>query len=709
MSSKKAIFWRVYLAFFMMLVLSLAIAFKIFTIQRVEGAEWRAKAHSLTTKLVNVEAKRGNIYASNGSLLATSLYKYDIKMDLWASGLSEDTFIKQVDTLSKALANLFTGPYEKSAAEWATTLKMARAEKNRYLLIHQDVSHTDLKQLKTFPIFRRGQFGGGLIVEPRNERFHPYGNLAKRTLGYRRHADSTYVVGLEGHYNHLIGGKPGKILKLKVSSNDWIPIEDANTIDPEEGSDLYTTIDVNIQDITESALLRGLLKHKAAFGCAIVMEVATGKIRAIANLKGNKNRDIYGETYNYAVGRRSQPGSTFKLASLLMLLEHGHMMPTDTIWTEGGIWQHHDRQMRDGMDLGSPTMREAFEKSSNIFFGKAMEKQFGTKPEDFVQFLERMHVVEPTGIPIEGEREAYVKDPFNKNVASDEDRWYGTTLAWMAHGYELELTPIQTLCLFNTVANRGVPMKPMLVTAVKDLTETQQSFSPVAWSDAVLSPQTVGFATTLLQRVVDHGTAKKYVKSNRLSIAGKTGTALKRLDDGTKEYQASFAGFFPANNPKYSCIVVIHDPTEQGIHGASAAGPIFKEIAEGIHSLDIHIDKPLYANKQADLQSRPTFGRAPVQHLMAIYETLGLPVRAFQGNSLWAEPAQTDQSISLVAKKDADLSIPDVYGMSLSDALYLCENIGLQVVYQGNGTVYRQVPEKGTPFQRGKTLYINLK
>ncbi|MCB0738531.1 MAG: cell division protein, partial [Bacteroidetes bacterium] len=353
-------------------MLSVGVVFNIVRIQTVEGAQWRNLADSLTTKYVDVKAKRGDIYASDGSLMATSLYRYDVHMDTRASGLLKEVFDEGVDSLAYQLSVLFKSQTGKSQADWKNTLVTGRANGSRYLLISKDVSHTELKQLKQFHIFNRGQFRGGLIVEPRNERIHPYGNLAVRTLGYMRPNDTDYVVGLEGYFNKEIGGTAGKILKQKVSSKVWIPINNGNTLDPIDGYDLYTTLDVDIQDIVENALLKGLLKNKAHNGCAIVMDVKTGEIKAIANLRrSSADETKYLEIYNYAIGVKSTPGSTFKLASLMALLDNGYMLPTDTLGTEGGVWKIFEDEkvvMRDDHDYGTLTLQRAFEKSSNIFF-----------------------------------------------------------------------------------------------------------------------------------------------------------------------------------------------------------------------------------------------------------------------------------------------------------------------------------------------------
>lgn len=703
MNNKKTIFLRVYLSFFAIALVAIGVIYQLLNIQVVHGAEWRAEADSLMTKLVDVPAKRGNIYAADGSLLSASLYEYDIHMDTRASGLLiDDIFDRKVDSLALKLAELFKGKIPKTSTDWKRTLTTARANESRYLLISKDVNHTDLKTLKTFPIFRRGQYGGGIIVEPRNERKNPYGTLAKRTLGYLRPNDSDFVVGLEGYFNPELGGRNGKILKQKISSKVWIPINDANTVEPIDGKDLHTTIDVNIQDIVESALLKGVEKHEAKNACVIVMEVKTGKILAISNLKRSSGeKAYYSEIYNYAIGVKTQPGSTFKLAPLLALLEHNYMHPDDTMST-GGKWEIYDRVLRDEKDYGTLTLQRAFEVSSNIVMGKALEEYYGHQPKKFIDFLAQLGLNQASNIPITGEPKPFIKTP-------DSSDWSGTTLAWMAHGYELELTPLQTLNMYNTVANGGTVMRPMLVTSISNVAKTEKEFKPQVLGKKVLSERTVRFATSIMKGVVDSGTALYYVRTPKLKIAGKTGTAvLKKTEEG-KEYQSSFAGFFPAEAPKYSCIVVVQEPQAGKYYGAQVAGPIFREIAEGIHSLDISLDEAQYTEVLASLDKRPTFLKAKTQDLNKVYKALDIPVAKEKPGTLWAEPFATDKGIQIRQKTDDPNLIPDVKGLSLSDAFYICENAGLKIVYDGSGTVFRQVPEKKTPYVTGKTIYLNLR
>ena len=701
MNKKKVIFWRVYLAFFFLAILAIAIVFKIVKTQTVEGSYWRGMADSLTTRFVEVEPNRGNIYAADGSLLATSLSMYNVRLDTKADGLTTEAFMSNVDSLAFYLANFYQGEGEKSKAEWKADLLNARKNGNRYFLIRTNVDHLELKQLKKMPLFNLGRYKGGFIVEQRSIRKRPFKLLAQRTIGYDR--KNAQDVGIEGGYNNYLSGTIGKRLMQKVSSKDWIPINDKNELEPENGLDIYTTIDVNIQDFAERALLKGLQLNEAEHGCAVVMEAATGKIVAIANL--GKHKESYLEIFNFALGTKTQPGSTFKLAPLLALLEDGYMTPEDTIQTGNGIWEIYDQTMRDSKigGFGTLTLREIIELSSNIGIAKAMEKHYKHQPQVFINFLHKMKLHEKTGLNIKGEPEPYIKIPGTAD-------WFGTTLYWMAHGYELQLTPLQTLALYNVVANKGTLMKPNLVTDVKEIAETVEHFKPEILAKNIISEKTAQQATEILTGAVEHGTARNGVFSNKVSIAGKTGTAVASKKEGEKIYQSSFAGFFPAKNPKYTCIVLVYNPQAGKYYGADVAGPIFKEIAECTYSYDIDLHNNRYVEEVRNIKKRPTFIKAQVQDLKNIYANLQIDIEENENEKTeWAEPFLVGNKIVTKSKDDVSDVVPNTIGLSLSDAFYLCENKGLKIKYQGSGNVYRQVPENGTKLKKGGIIYLNLK
>lgn len=705
-SNKKTIFWRVYLSFFLMTLLAIGILTQIFRLQVVEGKKWRSQADSLTTKFVEVEPNRGNIYASDGSLLATSLSIYDLHMDLqteFIKSLKPSQVEDSLLALAEALAGKYKGEGEKTRWLWNHYLNTAYKNRVRYLPIRNNVSHIDLKDVQQFPLFRLGQFKGGLIVEQKSIRKRPFKRLAQRTIGYKR--PNLMPVGLEGAFDNYLGGVKGKRLLQKVGSRTWIPINDRNELEPVNGQDIYTTIDINIQDYTEKALLKHLEANQADHGCAIVMEVATGKIRAIANLGKADQGEGYWEKYNYAIGESTQPGSTFKIASLMALLEHGHMLPEDTVATGEGSYTFFDQIMYDSKygGYGTISLRDVIKMSSNIGIAKCMQKYYGSNHHQFTDFLKSMHVHEPTGVPIVGEEKPYIKSP-------DSSNWSGTTLAWMSHGYELELTPLQTLMIYNVVANSGRLMQPLFVTEVRDVNDPVQRFKPRVLADRIISEKTAKTVADILESVIseDGGTAHSIYRPG-MPMAGKTGTAvLNRDEEGNKQYQASFAGFFPADNPKYSCIVVVNDPKEQ-YYGGDVAAPIFREIADKIYSYDVELNKQRYAKKIRDVRNRPTFLAAHQSDLSTIYTELEIAVQEQKPEGIpFVEPKLKGNTINWVPLKCEPGGLPDVRGLSLSDALYVFENLGLEVQYTGSGNVYRQVPSPGTPLVNRTKVYINL-
>lgn len=705
MSSKRTIFWRVYLSFFLLALLAVAVLFKIVKLQTVEGAKWRGMADSLTTRFVEVEPNRGNIYTADGSLLATSLYIYDLHMDLKTDHLKElhekGALMDSLEVLAAALAKQFKGPKEKTKWLWNKELITAFEQGRRYHTIRSKVSHLELNDIKKFPLFRQGQYKGGLIVEPKSIRKRPYNLLAERTIGLKR--ENIQPVGLEGGFDEHLNGVMGKRLLQKVSSKVWVPIHDKNEVEPQNGRDIYTTLDIYVQDFVENSLYKQLEKSQAHHGSAIVMEVATGKVLAIANLRQTRDGENYGEFYNYAIGERTQPGSTFKLAGLLALLEGGYMQLSDTIGTGEGVWEFYDQVMHDSKNggHGTITLKEIIESSSNIGIARALDEHFGHQPDVFIDFLKELRLHEKLGIPIMGEPEPLVKSPL-------DDDWSGTTLPWMAHGYELELTPLQTLMIYNAVANRGTLMRPLFVTSVKKVHKVVDVFEPEVWARRVISEKTALLATETLKGVLESegGTARN-LRRPGLDLAGKTGTSVTKKDkDGKKTYQASFAGFFPADNPKYSCIVVINDPKGR-YYGADVAGPVFLEIAQNLYSYDVDLHEAQYAEAVRNINHRPTFITVNADDIKDIYEPLSIEVTA-KNTGIWTEPMLAGNKISLRTKQSEPGTIPNLRGLSLSDALYVCENLGLKVEHKGMGNVYRQSPNPGSQLQLSSKIYLNL-
>lgn len=700
MSVKKDIFWRIGLAYLCMMLLGIAIAWKVFYIQNVEGTHYRAMADSITTKYVPVPAERGNIYSADGRLLATSLPSFEVRMDMKADGLTNDVFHQNIDSLSLSMTSLF---HDKSYLDYKKQFTAARKRGDRYFLVRKNVTYPQLLELKTFPIFRYGQFKGGLIVIQQNKRDYPYKELANRTIGYMRDA-TVQPVGLEGSYNKQLTGLDGKRLVQKVSGGEFLPINDKNEIDPQNGKDVITTLDVNLQDVAEHALLRTLVTNEADHGCVVVMDVKTGAIKAMANL-GRNEQGGYWEDYNYAVGESHEPGSTFKLASMIALLDDGYVDIEDTVDVELGIHQFWNQTMRDAEhhNLRRISIESAFAHSSNVGISKLVYQHYNKDPEKYLQHLRSLGLDKKLNIEIPGEQQPYIKSTKDK-------RFTRYSLPWMSVGYELKVSPLQMLTLYNAVANNGVMMKPYLVQQIQEYGKPIQQFAPTVINKKICSDKTLQSLRILLQDVVDSGTARN-LKNPNYSIAGKTGTA-QIADDkhgyATKVYQSSFVGYFPSDKPLYSCIVVVNSPSKGVYYGAAVAGPVFKELADKIYSTDLDVHPPVdvFASTVA---SSPIAKSGYQSDLLFVCNKLGIKNQS-QTENPWVMVALNENTLELEDKKITEQSgiVPDVTGMGLRDALYLLESCGLHVSVNGAGSVLSQSIQPGSRIEKGQGISISL-
>ena len=491
---KREILKKVYLIYFVILLIGVAIIGKVAYIQYAEGADLVQKAQKQELAYFTIDAVRGNIYSDNGSLLATSVPIFDIRIDIASPLISEELFNQKVDSLAYRFALLFG---DRTREAYKRSLVSARKKGNRYHLIKRHVTYAQLKDIRTFPILNRGKYKGGLITIPKTIRKMPFGILAKRTIGYEKE-DEDLFVGLEGAYADILRGTNGKQLKRKLSYGDWKPVYDENQVEPQNGKDIVTTIDINIQDVAEYALMKNLIKHEAYEGCAVLMEVATGHIKAIVNLRYNKKHGKYEEMYNYAIGEPVEPGSTFKLASMLALLEDDKVNLNDTIDVGDGWMMFYDQTMQDVKKIrnGRITIREAFEKSSNVGISMIVNEAYKNDPQKFVDQLYALRLHDSLGIEIKGEKPPVFIDPKNKQ------HWSGTTLPWMSIGYSIMLTPLQTLTLYNAVANNGRMVKPMFVKEIQQSGQTIERFSTEVRNRKICSNETLDSLRSLLEGVV---------------------------------------------------------------------------------------------------------------------------------------------------------------------------------------------------------------
>jgi cell division protein FtsI (penicillin-binding protein 3) len=700
MEGMKHIRLRANVVYLMLVLFGLAIAVKLFTIQLVEGDKWLAKAGTVATAWRTVVPERGNIFSEDGRMLATSVPVYDVYMDMLAGGLTEPLFSDSLPQLAECLASVFP---DRSATDRRRALADARARGERYHLIKRRASFDQVQQLRSCPLYAMGRFKSGLIVEKRTERRMPFGRLAKRTVGYV-HSDGHAAVGLEGGFDEVLHGTTGRRLERRLAGGAWMPVGDEG-LDPVPGSDIHTTIDINLQDVADDVLERQLRKHNAQYGCVVVMEVATGDVKAISNLTRTSD-STYVEDFNYAVGQATEPGSTFKLPALMVGLEDGLISVTDTVDTRKGVVQFHKAYMRDSKEggYGRITLRRAFEVSSNTGISVALDRAYGKEPQRFVDGLRRMGLHRKLGVPVPGEPEPVLRGP-------DAKEWSGISLPWMSIGYETMFTPLQILAFYNAVANDGKYMRPRFVERISRNGRTLKTFEPEVINGRICSPRTLGIVRELLQGVVDSGTATN-LRGLHLTIAGKTGTAQVARNGSYKQhgvsYQASFVGYFPADKPLYSCIVVVNGPTTSGYYGNVVAGPVFQEIAEKIYSNRLELQDTHLAARRDD--GAPVSMSGHAGDLRTVLTTLRVPL-VDQGVSDWASTQAGDSAVTLAPRQlpgDATGLVPDVRGMGLRDALYLLENRGLQVRFSGTGMVRRQSLRPGDRAPVGSTIVIEL-
>ncbi|MBF7091893.1 transpeptidase family protein [Flavobacterium sp. ALJ2] len=660
----KNISYRIYLVAVFIFLMAIGIVVKLTNIQWVEGDYYRKLAKQRTVKNFVIPANKGNIYSADGSLLATSIPNYEIRFD--AVTPKTEAFEKNVKLLADSLSVVLGRP----SSYYQNELRKARANKNRYFLIARKLSYTDYMKIKGFPLFKLGPYKGGIIIEQETVREHPIGKIAERTIGYDKDGANGESMGkgIEWAFRKYLNGKDGKILKQKIAKGQWKPIRDVNEVDPQDGYDVISTIDVFIQDIAHHALLKQLEDYQADHGCVVVMETETGHIKAISNL-GRADDGSYYETTNYAIAESHEPGSTFKLVDLMTILED-KVADTSTVFDcRGGEIRYYGRVVQDSRrgGYGKISLARGFELSSNTVMVQAVYDNYKNNPSKFVNRINSYGLNKTLGLHFQGEGKPYIPQPGDKH-------WSGVSLPWMAFGYGVSVTPLQTLTYYNSVANNGVMVKPQFVSEIKEWNRTIKKFDVEVLNPKICSQETINKLKAVLENVVKKGTASK-LYSKEFSMAGKTGTA--QVNYGNKDrsglyYASSFVGYFPADHPKYSCIVVVHKPntSKNNYYGADVAGPVFKRIAQKI------------------------FTDAPSTN-----EIKSLDVKI---------PKQESNYNAYYTQVQKKLSIPDVKGMSGMDAIALLENLGLKVKAVGIGKVKKQSLQAGVNIAKNTTIVLEL-
>jgi cell division protein FtsI (penicillin-binding protein 3) len=706
MEIKNDILWRVYVCFLGIVILGVLILGRAFYIQQVQGEFWRDMGKSLQLKYLPIEAERGSIYSEDGNMLSTSIPVFDIYVDFAADGLREKQgrrFKDNVDSLSMSLSALFK---DKTTAEYKKQLQLAYKNKDRYYSLKKKISFDEYRALRSFPLVRQGRNKSGFIVDTRDKRINPYVLLANRTIGLSR-LDRKKNVGLELTYDSLLRGVSGQRL-MRYVGGSYMPVI-GSELDPVNGKDLVTTLDTYIQDVAENALMKMLVNNNSIHGTAIVMETATGKIKAIANL-GKQADGTYLEDLNYGIAKATEPGSVFKLATLLGLLEDKYVTNASIVDCEGGSKSFYGLRIKDShLGAGNISVKEAFLSSSNVAFAKLAEQFYHNDPNKFVGHLQKFRLDKMTGIEIVASSgKPTIKTPANRS-------WSKTTIPYMAHGYEELVTPLHMLMLYNAVANNGKMMRPYLVNAIRDYGVDIKVIEPEVLVESICSEETLAQARECLRAVVDsvHGTGHRILFDSVYSISGKTGTAVTALDNkgynkGNKIYQASFIGYFPSEKPMYTMAVVIQNSREsKKIYGADVSGTVFKEISDRIYSRFIANNK-LNIIPAIDSSLYSSYGMK--NDYQSIFSYMNINYKDSAPGGYWRNMSMKNNGANLIpgASTAKARIIPDVTGMGLKDAVYMLENKGLIVEAKGRGRVLNQSLTAGTNLVKGQKILLML-
>jgi cell division protein FtsI (penicillin-binding protein 3) len=704
MEIRKAITLRFGIVYFAIALFGLVIIGRILIIQNVDTEKWKVIAKDLKSNTTEIWAKRGNICADDGSILSTSVPYYELRLDMQAPRVKE-VFARDSEMFVEEISNFFGFP----KADFRTRLKAAYDKKNRWFLINpQQIDHNKFQEFRLLKSISRTHFGSGLIVVTENKRILPHGDLASRTIGVLNkgvfggvHGNVGYT-GVEGLSENYLAGQNGLALKRNFSGS-WI---NTPLVEPKEGKDVVTTINVNLQDYAQTSLGKQMEISQAEWGTAIVMEVKTGNIKAIANL-GRKKDGTYGETYNFAFGHAgcSEPGSTFKLMSLMVAMEEGYVDTMDMFDTGRGAWEYKGQKMLDSdYDKGGHgmiSMKKIFELSSNIGVAKIITKYYEGREKDFIDRIYSFGLNKPLGLGFLGEAEPYIKYPTDAS-------WWGPSLAWIAHGYEIKIAPIQTLTFYNAVANNGVMVKPKFIEEVREDGIPVRKFPSEVINPSICSKETLIKAQDMLKGVCSEGTGRN-LRNPYYTIAGKTGTAVIANENkgyvsgGAKKYQASFCGYFPANDPKYSIIVVIVGPKGK-FYGGSVAGPVFRGIADKVYAS--------YLAPAAD--SIPPYNEVPQvkpglkEDVMLLAQDLGFKTQAQNLTAEHVAVTNDTMTVFINGVNDIPGTVPDVIGMGASDAVFLLEKSGLKTNMKGFGRVYRQSPIAGMTCSKGDVVSLDL-
>lgn len=695
--------WRVVLIYVLMLVVGIAIVAKIIIIQTVDREELLESARKADIRIVSVPAVRGNIFSKNGTLLATTIPVFDIHFDPVA--VPQDRFDREIGALSDSLARMLK---THTKSQFVNMFTKARNNNKRYVKVARKLKMDEYERLKTFPIFKE-RLGNGLIADKQLVRERPYGDIAMRVIGYVNYNDTLnpVKVGLEGAYDTCLSGRDGVQMRRRINGGRFIDVPASGNVTPSNGKDIYTSIDAKIQDVAEESLRRCLDENKAQQGCVIMMDVKSGFIEVMASLRYNEKKKKYEESYNFAIAENVEPGSTFKAITMTALLENDPNFNINRVLNLGttGKMRFHNRVMTDSHVVGEghPTVKQCFWESSNIAFGYLTTEAFESNPQRFIDLIYKTKINEPLNLDIKGEGKPYIKSTSSK-------LWSKVSLPWMSIGYEETVTPITLLTYYNAIANNGRMVKPQFVKEIRRGNEVVKTFDTIVINEKIASDRTIKTLQELLRGVVENGTAK-LLKTCAFPVAGKTGTAqiAQNGNYNKKNYTASFVGYFPADDPKYTCIVVISNPMGGKYYGASVSAPVFKEIAEKVYATELGITDET-ANYPANADKYTKASMAWYEDVNEYCTMAGVRMVDAELNSEWVKVTHSvNGGVAMKSVELDDETVPDLTGMNVMDAVYLIESMGWKVSFSGRGLVESQSVKAGTKLEKGKTISLKLK
>ncbi len=705
--------WRTYLCYFLVLLFGIAIIVKIIVVQAKDSKELQDMAEKREYRVETLEASRGIIFSSDDQVMAISVPYYDVFFDF--QSVDSTVLVNNIDSLCLQMAQLFP---KRNPAQWKEFFAIGMAKKSRYYKIGLNITQAELRQMQQFVIFNRGLYKGGLIPKKKIKREHPYKDLASLMLGMANE-EKGYYFGLEGAYNDYLRGQDGHRLVRRIHHGGWIPVTSDDDVDAQNGDDLITTFDIKLQDIVETALNHTLTENKAEQGCAILMDVETGYVKALANLRLNHETGLYEESYNVALAERYEPGSVFKIASMTVLLSQKDVNLDDKVNIGTGPIKFSNRTMKDDHSFaqgGICTVQEVIEQSSNKGTAVLINKNYAMHPEKYVDGLYALGLNKKIGTGITGEAQPVIKHP-NDKTKDGRKLWSKVSLPWMSIGYEVNVTPMHLIMLYNAIANGGRMMKPQFVTEIRRGSQTVKSFEPIVLNEQIANPDAIKKLQTMLEGVVIRGTAKRQFQGCVVKVAGKTGTAqyYDRVQGyayhepgiGRKLYNTTFVGYFPAEKPRYSCIVMVSRARGRFWAAGSVSAPGFREIAEKVYAMRIGTHEDDTLAPVSPVSTEPVI----VRHSKEASYLSGIdnPFNDYAINGDWVTVQQTEsgQTHLTAAQLKPDI-VPNLIGMDITDAVYILENMGVKTEFVGQGTVKEQSLHAGDTLKANSVIRLKL-